>query len=172
MSVEIGLQILVAVLLGVTIVYAIMLNRRLSRLRDGNEAMQALAGELGAAATHAEQAVASLRRTAFEDDEALGRRIAEARTARDEIGFLVERAETLATRLETLIADARPHAPAPAAAAARAEAADDDAGLFADDRAAEGDVDAARAARATATAWLRSRAAREPVAANASRGLR
>lgn len=152
--IEIGLQALVAVLLAVTIAYAVMLNRRLSRLRDGRDEMARLVDELNAAMNGAEAAIATLRKTAFEDDEALGRRIAEARTARDEIGFLVDRAGSLSARLDEQIGAGRRQEMAPVAAVPRNEPSDGDA-LY--DDAGDGDGAAARAARATATAWLRSR---------------
>ena len=152
--IEAGLQILVAVLLAVTIAYAIMLNRRLLRLRDGREEMARLVDELNAAMHGAETAIATLRKTAFEDDEALGRRIAEARAARDEIGFLVDRAGSLSARLDEQIGAGRKQGTAPVAAVPRGEASDGDA-LY--DDAGSGDGAVARAARATATAWLRNR---------------
>ena len=97
---EIGLQICVAVLLAVTIAYAVVLNRKLNRLRDGSEEMRTLTAELTAAMANAERSVAALRNTALEDDKALGRRVTEARAVRDEVAFLLDRAETLSTRLE------------------------------------------------------------------------
>jgi len=173
---EIALQLLVAGLLGATIVYAVILNRRLMRLRDGRDEMNRLMGELGAAMAGAENGLAILRRTAFEDDEALGRRIAEARSARDEIGFLVDRAESLSGRLEVQIGSGREVAAAggqSSPAAVPGPVAEEDGDFLADEQAGE-DVAAARAARATATAWLRNRdrtnAVAEPAAA--SRGLR
>ena len=187
---EIALQVLLAVLLIVTIVYAFILNRRLDRLRDGREEMQRLAAELTLAMTSAERGVATLRKTAFEDDEALGKRIAEARTMRDEIGFMVDRAESLSGRLEEQIGAGRPAAAAgvaglkPAQAPERpvARMADDDDFYGAgnsgndDNGAAAADIEAARAARATATAWLRNRGEPVPDGAEAQampmRGLR
>ena len=56
----------------------------------------------------AEQSVAALRKTALEDDTALGRRIGEARAVRDEVSFLVERADALAEKLEYQIDAGRP----------------------------------------------------------------
>ncbi len=183
--IELALQALVAVLLTVMIVYAFALNRRLSRLRDGREEMQRLIAELASATANAEKGVASLRKTAFEDNEALGRRIADARTARDEIGFLVDRAEVLSARLGKQIDDGRPSerraaeeagtgsVSGPARGGDRISAAGpaNDAGVGT----AENDIEAARAARATATAWLRNRRDTEPaVAAGATppHGLR
>lgn len=182
MSFELVLQALVAVLLVITIVYAVVLNRRLAHLRGGREEMRRVVDEMGAAMACAESGIATLRRTAFEDDEALGRRIAESRTARDEIGFLVDRAESLSARLEAQIGAAREAGrPQPTAPAGMAIGdMGDDAALFADSPAtaqaasaapgAAPDDATARAARATATAWLRSRSRPEPVAA--VRGLR
>ena len=173
MTIEIGLQALVAALLAVTIVYAVILNRRLVRLRDGREEMRQLIDDLGTAMMRAESGIKTLRRTAFEDDEALGRRIAESRTARDEIGFLVDRAEALSARLEKQIGEGR-DAGRPQTAETEI-AADDDEDLFAAGPAsATPDQGAALAARATATAWLRSRNHAEPAAmgGTAARALR
>jgi hypothetical protein len=144
----------------------VILNRRLGRLRDGRADMERLVGELTAAMTNAERGIAVLRKTAFDDDEALGKRIAEARAVRDEIGFLVDRAETLSARLDGQIGAARAGArpSTRGAASGPPPAASDDDVLFAagptqvrTDDAADVDGDVARAARATATAWLRNR---------------
>jgi hypothetical protein len=173
---EIALQLLVAVLLGVTIVYAVILNRRLARLRDGREEMGRLMGELSAAMVNAENGLATLRRTAFEDDEALGRRIAEARTARDEIGFLVDRAESLSGRLEAQIGNSRGVAAATRQSVPMPvqDPATEEADAFLAGGRTGDDVAAAQAARATATAWLRNRDRTGPDAqpVAASRGLR
>ena len=166
---EIALQGLVAVLLVVTIAYAFVLNRRLARLRDGRAEMERLIDQLVVAMSNAEQGIATLRKTAFEDDEGLGRRIAEARAMRDEIGFLVDRAETLSARLEDQIAAGRviERGTARAAAAPSAGGGDDDfyGEPPADGAGGDGDVATARAARATATAWLRNRGRAGPAVA-------
>lgn len=164
---EMALQILVAVLLVITIAYAVRLNRRLSDLRDGREEMRALTNELSAAMANAERGITSLRKTAFEDDQALGKTINAIRSARDEVSFLLDRAETLSARLEQQIDTGRPverSATGEQRASPIAASADEDDMLFAAEPGnvdgptnGIGDVDAAKAARATATAWLRNR---------------
>ena len=173
---EIGLQIVVATLLVVTIVYAVILNRRLGRLRDGREEMQRLVAELSATMAGTERSIAALRESAVGDDAALGRRITEARAVRDEIGFLVECAETLAERLDAQIGAGRNVAMAVPATDADQPAADSgDEELFAAETIHEPDTRTAGTARATATAWLRGRprnVASGDAAVTAASGLR
>lgn len=97
------LDIVVAVLLVITICYAVMLNRRLARLRRDKEELNALARTFGDATVRADDAIGKLRTTA----STLEQRITKAEQLRDDLVFLVERGGTTADQLEQLVRQAR-----------------------------------------------------------------
>ena len=99
------------------------LERRMATLRQEGAGLAAGADSLVNATTAAETALARLRATAEGAGRTVAERIAVAEKLRDDLSFLVERAETLADRLDGLVRDARPlAAEAPAAASAPAAA--------------------------------------------------
>ena len=69
------IEILVAILLGVTIWYCILLNKRLTRLKADEQALKATISELITAAEIAERAIAGLKLTVRECDQNLGERL-------------------------------------------------------------------------------------------------
>lgn len=93
------------------------LERRMATLRQEGAGLAAGAESLVSATTAAETALARLRATAEGAGRTVAERIAVAEKLRDDLSFLVERAETLADRLDGLVRGARPlAAEAPAAA--------------------------------------------------------
>ncbi|RMD65193.1 MAG: hypothetical protein D6826_00660 [Alphaproteobacteria bacterium] len=117
---------LVAVLLVTTIVYAVILNRRLAQLRQTRSEMEAVIARLAEATDAARNGLAALREHAQEADQGLQRSIDKARGLADELSYLLERAVAAADRLESGISAAR-HAAPGASAAAPANAAGTDA---------------------------------------------
>lgn len=113
------LDIIVAILLVVTICYAVMLNRRLGKLRRDKEELNELARTFGDATVRADEAISKLQATA----EVLEERISKAEQLRDDLVFLAERGGTTADQLEQLVRQARdeigvvpkPRPPEPAA---------------------------------------------------------
>ncbi|MBR0657577.1 DUF6468 domain-containing protein [Plastoroseomonas arctica] len=105
---EYTLQCAVLVLLVVAIPFTIRLERGLSGLRRDRGAMDGSARGLGEAATAAE---ATLRRMRITTDEGL-RQISERCLAgeklRDDLRYLIERADSLADRLDGLVRQVRP----------------------------------------------------------------
>lgn len=97
------LDILVAVLLVITIVYAVILNRRLGALRADKSELDHLAQHFSEATVRAEESVGKLRKTADE----LQTRIAKAQALADDLSFLVDRGASAADRLEDLVRAAR-----------------------------------------------------------------
>ena len=73
-------ELALAVLLVLTIVYCWRLDQRLNRLRKGNDGMIDAARELAETIAHAEQAIHGLKRSAAETGTELQSRIDEART--------------------------------------------------------------------------------------------
>jgi hypothetical protein len=100
------LDILVAILLVVTIVYAVLLNRRLGVLRQDRAELERLTLTFADALRRAEDGIGRLKTTA----DALQDRIDRAQSLRDDLAFLTERGGSAADRLEDLVRTARKEA--------------------------------------------------------------
>lgn len=109
------MQLLVAALLVAAMPFVIRLERRLRALRQDRSALDGSAAGLAEATRTAESASLRLRASA----ETAGRQVAEAlaraEPLRDDLRYLVERAEAVADRLDGLVRAAR-MLPAPGAA--------------------------------------------------------
>jgi hypothetical protein len=119
---EWGLQLAVLLLLGAAIPFAIRLERALREIRKDRAAMETSAQGLSEAAGAAESAILRLRATAELAGRQVQERVTTAEPLRDDLRFLIERAETLADRLESLVRAGRPmagHEPPPAPVAQR-----------------------------------------------------
>jgi hypothetical protein len=119
---EWGLQVTLLVLLGAAIPFAIRLERALREIRKDRAAMESSAQGLSDAAAAAESAILRLRATAELAGRQVQERVTTAEPLRDDLRFLIERAEGLADRLESVVRAGRPmagHEPPPAPAAAR-----------------------------------------------------
>ncbi len=103
MSLELIMDVLVAVLLIFTIAYAIVLNKRLGALRKDKTDLEKLAGTFGQATVRAEESIGRLKITA----DALQDRIEKAEALRDDLSFLIDRGGSAADRLETVVRQAR-----------------------------------------------------------------
>lgn len=91
---------LVAVLLLATIVYAAILHRKLSVLRESREQMEQLLDRFTEAGATAQKVLADIRQAAGESSEGLQSLIGRGNALADDLMFLVERAGGLAKRLE------------------------------------------------------------------------
>ena len=114
------LDMVVIVLLGATITYAVMLNRRLMVLRESRADLENLVKGLAEATIRAESAVKGLRRAAVETGENLQKTVEQGQTLYDDLKMMIETADVLANRLEGAAAgDHRPRSltPAPVPAA-------------------------------------------------------
>ena len=128
------LDILIVILLSATIGFAIVLNRRLSRLRDNKSELDDLVKGFADAAGRAEVSVAGMKDTAAKSAEVLQKSIDRAQVLRDELQFMIEAADSLASRLESSVGAHTVRAtagPSPAAikANARQQAPSADPGL-------------------------------------------
>src|SRR5688572_29666697 len=126
---ELGLvwDVVVAVLLAATIVYAAILNKRLQGLRANKADFEAMVTEFNEATRRTEGAIQALRMAADQTGKALSAQVERAQALRDELGFLTSRADSLADRAVGN-GGGRPEAPpskpaAPAAAPPRPAAA-------------------------------------------------
>lgn len=97
------IDIAVAVLLVVTIAYAISLNKRLSRLRNDKQDLENLARTFGESTHRAEENINQLKVVAQALDIQMGR----AQSLRDDLSFLADRGSSAADRLEELVREAR-----------------------------------------------------------------
>ena len=96
------LDSLLIMLLLVTIIYAVILNRKLNRLRGNHDEMEVFVDKLNIACSRAETATAGLR-NAGESGKAVFRESAsKAEALRDELAFLVERADIVTGRLASV----------------------------------------------------------------------
>ena len=97
------LDLLVAVLLAVTIGYAVTLNQRLKGLKKHKDELEALAASFAQATTRAEESIGRLKSSVSELHAASER----ANALRDDLAFLVERGGAIADRLEDSIRTSR-----------------------------------------------------------------
>ncbi len=117
------LDVVVIVLLVPTIIYAVILNRRLAALRRSREELSKVVASFNEATMRAEAGIPKLKKATTEANHTLKERVDKAQTLRDDLAFMIERAEELAGRLEGAVRAARaegvvthPAAAAPASA--------------------------------------------------------
>lgn len=112
-------EVLVAGMLAVMIYYAWRLNRTLGTLQNDKAELEKLLATFHEATERAETGVARLKESATETARSLDERVAKAVTLRDELAFMVERANEIADRLEQGISAGRHAAGSAPSAAAR-----------------------------------------------------
>lgn len=120
MTVGLILEGLVAVLLVTTVYYCVILNRRLTKLRDGQDEFMSLVVELNEATRRAQNSVEDLKSLTAETGKELEERVAAGRVLADELAMITEAGNNLANRLErqlTGVSAAR--SPGPGAASRR-----------------------------------------------------
>ena len=98
-----GLDLLLVVLLGVTLVHAIRLQRAIGQLRAQRGGLDDAVAGFDHGARQAEASLARLRDTAHRLDT----EIRQAASLKDDLAFLSERGGQLADRLESLVRSAR-----------------------------------------------------------------
>ncbi|MCB1507587.1 MAG: chemotaxis protein [Hyphomicrobiaceae bacterium] len=90
---------IVAVLLVLTILYCMLLNGRLKRLRGDEEALRVTISELITATEIAERAISGLKQTAADCDSTIGQRLREAETLNQQISTHVATGHAIVQRL-------------------------------------------------------------------------
>ena len=103
MSMTLALDITFAVLLIVTIGYAIVLNRKLGSLQKHKDDLERLAMTFSQSTARADDSIQNLKRTT----ENLQNKIDKAQGLRDDLSFLVDRGSMTADRLEEGVRGAR-----------------------------------------------------------------
>ncbi|MCH7937622.1 MAG: hypothetical protein IH994_11115 [Proteobacteria bacterium] len=99
MTYSLIVDLFVAVLLVVTIGYAIVLNKRLGKLRGDKVELEKLATTFGESTIRAEDSIEKLRNTA----DMLQGRMEKAEALRDDLAFLIDRGGQAADKLEDLV---------------------------------------------------------------------
>jgi len=102
------LQLVLLLMLGAAIPFALRLERALREIRRDRSALDTSAQGLSEAARMAEAAMVRLRASAELAGRQVAERTATAEPLRDDLRYLIERAETLADRLEGLVRAGRP----------------------------------------------------------------
>lgn len=111
MTVNLMLEIIVAVMLGVAVWYCILLNNRLANFRAGQDELSDLIKGLNDAVARARDSVAALAKSGKETGEALEREIRRARLVRDELNLITGSASNAADRLEKGLGEVRGNLP-------------------------------------------------------------
>jgi hypothetical protein len=111
-----AIESMVAVLLLLTILYCVRLNKQLRMLKADEQSLRATIGELVTATEIAERAIAGLKVTASSTDQTLGQQLAKGDLLSAELGKQIDAADALMRMLAGIVAVSRP-----AAAAATAQ---------------------------------------------------
>lgn len=104
---KILLDIVIAGLLMATIGYAVMLNSRLTSLRKNRDDLAKIIVSFNEATVRAESSIPKLRKAAEDAGHTLQERVEKAQSLRDDLAFMIERADTMANRLENAVRSAR-----------------------------------------------------------------
>ncbi|NKD92156.1 DUF6468 domain-containing protein [Haematospirillum jordaniae] len=100
MDIALILDVLVVLLLVPTIVFAVLLNNRLSALRRNREDLARLIAAFNEATVRAESGIPRLRKAGEDAGRLLQEKIERAQVLRDDLAFMVERASAMAERLD------------------------------------------------------------------------
>jgi hypothetical protein len=101
-SMAFAVDVLVAILLVATIVYAVVLNRKLTALRRAKAEMDATVVRFAESTGKATSGIAALKAHAQESGAALESTLTRAHSLADDLTFLIERGSNLANRLEKI----------------------------------------------------------------------
>ncbi len=104
MSVELLVNIIVVLLLIPTIIFALLLNKRLEILRNSRADLGRLIEAFNDATTRAESGIPRLKQAADSAGAQLKEQIRQAQTLHDDIAFLLERAEGVVSKLDSAVA--------------------------------------------------------------------
>lgn len=97
-------ELVLEILLAATLVYCIVLERRLSQVRKGQEGLSRLVGELNMAIAGAGASLRALKAAAGDAAASLDERLKRARLHIDELSVLTTSGERIARRMESAAA--------------------------------------------------------------------
>ena len=101
------MDLAIILLLVPTIVYAVILNRRLSALRNSRDELAKVVGSFNEATMRAEAGIPKLKKATLEANNALQERVEKAHSLRDDLAFMIERAEEMADKLDGAVKSGR-----------------------------------------------------------------
>ncbi len=101
-----------AVLLGVTIVYAVKLNLRISGLRERDSELRETIGRFNEASSQAQDSAVALKSAGLDAERQLRATIERGQSLRDDLAFMIEHGDRIADRIERSPIQRRP-APGP-----------------------------------------------------------
>ncbi len=104
---EFIINISIIVLLVPTLIYTYKLNKNLNLLRQNQNSLAKLVEALNDATFKAENSIPKLKSVTEHSSEGLKEVVDNAKTLKDDLMFINERADNLADRLETVIRDGR-----------------------------------------------------------------
>ncbi len=99
-TIAMALELILTVLLGATLVYCIVLERRLASVRKGQDGLKKMIGELNSAIAGAGASLRALKSAAGEAAETLDDRLKRARAIADELSVLSTSGERIAQRFD------------------------------------------------------------------------
>ncbi|SRR5579885_382270 len=100
MSVTLAIESALTVLLAATLIYCVILERKLSALRKGQDGLKTILADLDQAILTAGNSMRALKASAAGAAEALDGRIARARALADELSVVTASGERIAERIE------------------------------------------------------------------------
>lgn len=106
-TLSMGLEALLVVLLAFTLLYCVILERRLASLRRNQNGLKKMIGDLNSAIVNASTSLRALKMAAGEAAETLDDRLRRARALSDELSLLTNSGERIAQRFDR----AAPQAP-------------------------------------------------------------
>ncbi len=112
MMLSMGLELLLSLLLALTLVYCIVLERRLASVRKGQDGLKKMIGELNGAIAGAGASLRALKSAAADAAETLDDRLKRARALSDELSLITNSGEHIARRFDRTV-PATPASPLP-----------------------------------------------------------
>ncbi|MBR1605232.1 MAG: hypothetical protein IJ660_03905 [Alphaproteobacteria bacterium] len=106
-SLELIINLLIIVLLVPTIIYAYKLNKNLTLLRENQNSLARLVSSLNDATVKAENSIPKLKDVTEVSSQNLLNVVDNAKSLKEDLTFINERADNLADRLENVIHDGR-----------------------------------------------------------------
>jgi hypothetical protein len=101
------LDVVLILLLGAVLAYAVILNKRLAQLRSNKDELARVINAFNEATQRAEASIPRLRKTADEIKNQLEDRIEKAVSLKDDLAFMIDRSDSMANRLESSVRMAR-----------------------------------------------------------------
>jgi Domain of unknown function (DUF6468) len=105
--VGIVVELAVIVLLGFTVTYCIILDRRLQRLRADETSIRQTVIDLGMATDRAERAIDGLRQTIVESETSLGERLKAAEAISADLDSCIRSGDQVLSRISGIVGSAR-----------------------------------------------------------------